>query len=467
MCMHIRFMGAARTVTGSRHLLTVNNHQILLDCGLFQGKNEGGGDRNKHFGFDPHQVHCVILSHAHIDHSGMLPRMVREGFRGKVYATPATVDLCEIMLLDSARIQENDVRYVNKRRRAHGQKLVEPLYDEDDVRELMRLMVKIPYNTDWTVSRGVDFRFTDAGHILGSAAVSLTLTEDERTVKLAFTGDVGRFHDLILREPQPFPQADVILCESTYGNRLHDSTEDSAIQLLDVVRHTCVEKKGRLLIPSFSLGRTQEIVYTLDRMKNAGLLPPIPVYVDSPLSVNATDIMRKHPENFNEEILKYMETDADPFGFNGLEYIQEKEASQALSNEERPCIIISASGMLEAGRIKHHVKHGIGDASNTILIVGYCSPGTLGAALLGGAKEVHIFGEPHKVKAEVVKIGSYSAHADRTELLSFLKCQDPKQVKHLYLVHGETEAQTEFAEHLHKEGFAHVYAPEFGEKIEL
>ncbi|MFN8714388.1 MAG: MBL fold metallo-hydrolase RNA specificity domain-containing protein [Bacteroidota bacterium] len=465
--MNIRFMGAARTVTGSRHLLTVNNHQILLDCGLFQGKNEGGVNRNISFGFDPHQVHCVILSHAHIDHSGMLPRLVREGFSGKVYCTPATADLCQIMLLDSARIQENDVRYVNKRRQKRGQKSIEPLYSENDVRELLRLLVKVPYDTDWIVSKGVSFRFTDAGHILGSAAVSLTLTENERTVKLAFTGDVGRFHDLILREPQPFPQADIILCESTYGNRLHDTTEDSAAQLLEVVRHTCVEKKGRLLIPSFSLGRTQEIVYTLDRMKSAGLLPPIPVFVDSPLSTNATEIMRKHPENFNEDILKYMETDPDPFGFNGLEYIQEKEASQALNYEERPCIIISASGMLEAGRIKHHVKHGISDERNTILIVGYCSPGTLGSALVGGAKEVRIFGEPHEVKAEVVRIGSYSAHADRNELLDFLKCQDPGKVKHVYLVHGETEAQNEFSKYLIETGFRSVSAPEFGDKVEL
>jgi metallo-beta-lactamase family protein len=341
------------------------------------------------------------------------------------------------------------------------------LYTEKDVKQLLQQFEPVPYLKEQKVAEGVSFNFTDAGHILGSAAVHLDLKENNRNVKLSFTGDVGRFHDLILREPQPFPQADVILCESTYGNRLHDTTDDAATLLLGAVRHTCLEKKGRLLIPAFSLGRTQEIVYTLDRLRSSGLLPRIPVYVDSPLSVNATAIMRKHPENFNSEILTYMQSDDDPFGFNGLEYVQDKSRSIALNDQLQPCIIISASGMLEAGRIKHHVAHSIEDKRNTILFVGYCAPGTLGGKLMDGAKEVRIFGRPFAVRAEVMKISSYSGHADYNELISFLSCQNPDKVKQIYLVHGELTAQQSFAERLKKEGYAHVNIPAWGEKAEI
>lgn len=465
--MHIQFLGAAQTVTGSRHLLHVNNQQILLDCGLFQGKSDDGIEHNIHLGFNPNAVDAVILSHAHIDHSGMLPVLIKQGYRGKIYCTPATADLCAIMLADSARIQQSDARDINRRRREHGRPLIEPLYDEDDVRQLLKQFIQVPYLKSQQVAKGVTFQFTDAGHILGSAAVHLVLQEEGRTVKLSFTGDVGRFHDLILREPQPFPQADIILCESTYGDRLHETTDDAATLLLKAVRHTCIEKKGRLLIPAFSLGRTQEIVYTLDRMRTAGLLPRIPVYVDSPLSTNATDVMRKHPENFNSEILHYMEQDPDPFGFNGLEYIQDKEHSIALNDEKEPCIIISASGMLEAGRIKHHVAHSINDARNTILLVGYCASGTLGGKLSAGAKEVRIFGRPYVVNAEVLKIGSYSAHADYNELISFLECQDPLKVKKVCLVHGELEVQKRFRERLIDKGYKHVEIPAWGDKMEI
>ncbi|HEU4716982.1 MAG TPA: MBL fold metallo-hydrolase [Bacteroidia bacterium] len=459
----IHFMGAAQTVTGSRHLFGYGRTKFLLDCGMFQDKISIKADRNLEFGFDPTSVDFVILSHAHIDHSGSLPRLVKLGFRGKIYSTAATRDLCEVMLADSAHIQVSDTEFRNQRRKAKGKPPLEPAYTPEDVKETMTRFQTVGYEQLTEIVPGLKFRFTDAGHILGSAAVSLELKQDDSIIHVTFTGDIGRFHDLILKEPQPFPQADYILCESTYGDRLHEATEDAALLLMNAVRHTCIEKKGKLLIPAFSLGRTQEIVYTLDRMQSNGLLPRIPVYVDSPLSVDATEIMRHHPECFNAEIKTFMEKDPDPFGFRGLKYIQDVNESKALNFSDEPCIIISASGMLDAGRIKHHVRNNIGKKSTTILMAGYCAPNTLGADLLNGDKKVRIFGEMHEVKAEVIALHSYSAHADYKEILRFLGCQDSKKVKTLFLVHGEPEVQQHFRTTLEKEGFANVQIPALGD----
>ncbi|TND10082.1 MAG: putative exonuclease of the beta-lactamase fold involved in RNA processing [Bacteroidetes bacterium] len=460
-------MGAARTVTGSRHLVHVNGKKILLDCGMFQDKGSDNQDRNQHFGFDPASVDYVILSHAHIDHSGCLPRLVKDGFSGPIFATPATIDLCAVMLADSAHIQENDVAYINKKRKARGQKLLKPIYTEDDVLETMKLFVPVHYREIHTIEKGISFRFTDAGHILGSAAVHLELKENNQTVHLTFTGDIGRYHDLILKSPETFPQADYIIAESTYGDRLHDATEDAMQSLLDVVKQTCVEKQGKLIIPAFSLGRTQEIVYTLNMLWNEGKLPRIKVFVDSPLSVNATEIMRQHSDNFNDEVLRSMQADPDPFGFSGLEYIHEVEDSKALNNYRGPCIIISASGMLEAGRIKHHVMNNIGDLNNTILLVGYCPPHTLGGQLLARKPYVKIFGKEFEVRAEVTTIGSYSAHADYKEMIQYLSCQDKQKVKKIFLVHGEPPVQEKYREHLKDVGFHHVEIPDQGSRHEL
>jgi metallo-beta-lactamase family protein len=465
--MHVRFMGAARTVTGSRHLLHVNDKNILLDCGMYQDKGADNNDRNLHFGFNPMHIHAVILSHAHIDHSGCLPRLVRDGFRGPIYATPATIDLCQVMLTDSAHIQESDVEYINKKRRKDGKKELKPLYTEDDVIQTMEQFVAVPYHQLYNVAEGVTFHFTDAGHILGSTAVHLQLEENGKKVKLTFTGDIGRYHDLILKAPEHFPQADYIISESTYGDRLHEATADAAKQLQDVIYNTCVEKKGKVLIPAFSLGRTQEIVYTLNNLWNEGKLPRVKIFVDSPLSMNATNIMAKHPESFNLDILDSMKNDPDPFGFSTLNYIENVEQSKALNNLHEPCIIISASGMIEAGRIKHHVLNNISDERNTILMVGYCSPGSLGGRLVAGEKQVHIFGKPADVRAEVVSIASYSAHADYNEMLEFLSCQDASKVKKVFLVHGELPAQEKFKERLQEKGFATVVIPEYSEVQQL
>ena len=465
--MKISFMGAARTVTGSRHLLHVNGKNILLDCGMFQDKKSVQQNLNSHFGFDPRSIDYVVLSHAHIDHSGCIPVLVKNGFRGKIFCTPATFDLCKIMLTDSAHIQENDAKWKNKKRLENDEPLIEPIYVQKDVEEALKLFSTVPYKTNFEIEPGINFQYTDVGHILGSASVHLTLTENNRTIHLSFSGDIGRYHDLILKEPQTFPQADYILCESTYGDRLHDTTEDAAIKLLEAVRHTCLEKKGKLIIPAFSIGRTQEIVYTLDRMRTNHLLPKIPVYVDSPLSTNATDIMRSHPENFNADILQYMKIDKNPFGFDGLEFIRDAEQSKNLNDSHEPCIIISASGMVEAGRVKHHVKNNICDGKNTILMVGFCAEHTLGRALMDGKKEVRIFGKYYPVKADVISLHSYSAHADYKEMLRFLNCQDKKKVKTVFLVHGELPVQENWRKTLMNEGFPDVKIPDFGEQFEL
>lgn len=460
-------MGAARNVTGSRHLVHCNGKNILLDCGMFQDKVSKSEGLNESFGFDVGIVDYVILSHAHIDHSGCLPRLVNLGFNGPIFATPATVDLCAIMLADSAKIQESDVKYKNRRLLRQGKKPVQPLYTEEDVERAMRLFVPVEYNTIFEIAEGIRFQFSDVGHIIGSAAVHLELSEHDNTKYLAFTGDIGRYHDLILKEPQTFPQADYIICESTYGDRLHEELGDAAKKLLEVVKHTCLEKKGKLIIPAFSLGRTQEIVYTLDRMRTNGLLPHIPVYVDSPLSTNATDIMRKYSEYFNADIIKYMKTDPDPFAFKELKFIRDAEDSKALNTHHEPCIIISASGMADAGRIKHHLRNNLENKKNTVLMVGYCSPNSLGRYLMDGAKEVRIFGETVPVIADVVSLQAYSAHADYKEMLRFLDCQDKQKVRRIFLVHGELPIQENWRNTLMKAGFKDVVIPEFKEIIEI
>lgn len=466
--MKIEFYGAAQVVTGSKHLITTQGGtRILLDCGLFQGSDQDSNYMNRHFGFSPSSIHYVILSHAHIDHSGLLPRLVAEGFTGKIFCTPATKSLCEIMLLDSAHIQENDIKYVNKRRKKRGEELLEPLYDETDVQRTMQLMRTVRLHTDFTINDEVSFHYTDAGHILGSTAVHLNIKEGERDIKLTFTGDIGRAGDIILRSPEPFRQADYILCESTYGDRLHEPMGDTQRRLQEIVHDTCVVKGGKLVIPAFSVDRTQELIYQLDQLSSAGLLPQIKVFVDSPLSVKATMVMKEHEECFNPDILAYIEKDGDAFGFPNLHYISKVEDSKKINSLKEPCIIISSSGMAEAGRIKHHIANSIQNPNNTILIVGYCSPTSLGGALKRGDKEVRIFGENYPVKAQVQTMEAFSAHADYNEILDYLSCQDAKKVKKLFLVHGDLEAQESLKEKLTAKGFKKIEIPEMGEEFDI
>ncbi len=466
--MNITFYGAAQTVTGSKHLITTGrNKKLLLDCGLFQNSGGDNAELNRHFGFDPAMVDYMILSHAHIDHSGNIPFLVKQGYSGPIYCTPATLDLCKIMLADSAHIQENDIKYLNEKRKHNGKRPLDELYNIDDVQVAMRQFIAVPLDTPFEIDSHIQFTLTDAGHILGSAAINLIFDEPEGKTRVFFSGDTGRPNDIILKSPQPFPQADYIIMESTYGDRLHESTEDAETHLFNIVHDTCINRHGKLIIPAFSLGRTQEIVYSLNRLYNKGLLPEIPVYVDSPLAISATSIMSKHKESFNADIIEYMKKDSDPFGFETLHYIQDVESSKALNELKEPCIIISASGMLEAGRIKHHIKNNIHDAKNTILIIGYVPPGSLGGRLIEGATEVKIFGKLYPVLAQISVLDSYSAHADYREMMDYLKCQHPDLIKKMFLVHGEPESQKAFKIHLNGMGFKDIVIPIQGETFLL
>lgn len=466
--MKISFHGAARTVTGSKHLVQLaHGETFLLDCGLFQGLGRDTDAYNTSFGFDAKTLDYVILSHAHIDHTGLLPKLAAEGFNGKIYCTPATKALTEILLEDSAMIQRDDAKYKNKRLTREGMPLVEPLYTMDDVNLVLPMLQSVEYEKPYKISEHVELKYTDAGHIIGSAAVNLTIKENKETKTLTFSGDVGRYRDMILRSPAKFPPADFIIIESTYGDKLHDLVHSTPDDLLKWIEDTCVEQKGNLIIPAFSVGRTQEILFELNQLSLEKRLPHIPIYVDSPLSIEATEMLKKFPKYYNKKIQRILEVDDDPFDFEGLRYIKTVEESKALNEDMHPKVIISASGMADAGRVKHHIKNNIGGEKNTILMVGYCEPRSLGGRLMNGAKEVRIYGEPFEVRSKIGSIKSMSAHGDYEDLMQFLACQNPLAVKQVYIVHGEPEVQDHFAERLRKKGFKDVIVPELHETHEL
>lgn len=466
--MKIAFHGAARTVTGSKHLLSLNNgKKYLLDCGMFQGMGAETDALNNTWGFDPRDVNYLILSHAHIDHSGLIPKLVKDGFNGKIFSTPATKDLAALLLEDSAGIQENDVKYANKKRAAEGQPYIEPLYTKEHAWAALDLFVGVDYG-DWhKVDDNVEVMYTDAGHIIGSAAVHLRIRENGKTTRLTFSGDVGRYRDVILKSPANFSQADYILLESTYGNSLHDEQTTTPDQLLQWIEKTCLQKKGKLIMPAFSVGRTQELLYALNQLELEHRLPKLDYFVDSPLSIEVTELLKKFPQYFNKHIQQVLRTDSDPFAFTGLKYIKTVEQSKLLNFRNEPCVIISASGMAEAGRVKHHISNNIENTRNTILLTGYCEPMSLGGRLMAGAKEVGIFGVRHEVHAEVGAIRSMSAHGDYEDLSQFLAGQDPKLVKKLFLVHGEYEVQQAFKQRLIRKGFLDVEIPERHSEIGL
>lgn len=466
--MNITFHGAARNVTGSKHLVRLNDGTgILLDCGMFQGMGEHTEDMNEHFGFNPKKIDYMILSHAHIDHCGLIPRLVAEGFDGPIFCTAPTMDLARILLMDSARIQEQDTEYSNKHRKKKGLPLLDILYNEEQAIASLRLFKIVDYNEEYEITPGVKFSFTDAGHLVGSASVHLWITEDGKETAITFSGDVGRYGDMLLKSPQPFPQADYILLESTYGDSLHKDVGAIEDALLEVIKHTCEIKKGKLIIPAFSVGRTQELLYALNALELKGILPDLKYYVDSPLSEKATRVLMDHPEVYNKEVSAVLKVDANPFGFKGMSFIQSTEESKALNDNPTPCVIISSSGMAEAGRVKHHIKNNINDPKNTILMVGYCEPNSLGGHLLRGDHDVYIFGDRYEVRAEVQSIKSMSAHGDYEDLLHFISCQDPKKVKQVFLVHGEYDVQQHFREKILAKGFASVEIPFQHQKIDL
>lgn len=467
--MKLTFWGAARTVTGSKHLLTTDKGKnILLDCGLFQGEGHETLPLNNHWGFEPRNIDYVILSHAHIDHSGLLPKLYKDGFKGKVYATAGTIALCEIMLLDSARIQESDLKYINKRKIEKKQKPIEPLYDEEDAKQVLDNFIPLPVNGAKTIDDEITVHTFESGHIIGSVSLHLEITAaDGRLVKLTFTGDIGRKDDAILKGPAQFPQSDYIICESTYGNRLHAPATDVETKLLSVVNETCVKRGGKIVIPAFSIDRTQEIIYALDQLSHDGKLPKIDVFVDSPLSVKATTVMSSHREYFNKDIMNYITKDGDPFCFPHLHYVESADESKKINSLKKPCIIISASGMAEAGRVKHHIKNTIENPNNTILLVGFASPSSLAGRLKAGDPEVRIFGEFFKVKAQIESMENFSAHADYNEMLEYLSNQNPNKVRKMFLVHGEYETQKDWADKLIQKGFVNIEIPTKGEEFVL
>lgn len=455
--MKISFCGAARTVTGSKHLLTLNNgKRLLLDCGMFQGMGRKTDALNSKFGFSPQDVDCVLLSHAHIDHSGLLPKLVKEGFTGKIYATMATAELAEILMHDAADIQIYE-----------SQNGGDMLYSHEDVMTAAKQFEIVQYDTPFSPLPGVEALYTNNGHLIGSAAISLKIEENGQKKTLLFSGDVGKSRSALLQTPQPPPQADLIIMESTYGDSHHNGVFNNIENMLKWIRKTCVVRKGKLIIPAFSVGRTQEILYILNQLELENKLPAVNVYIDSPLSLRATETIKKYPDLFNERLQQVLKIDDDPFKFEGLKYVEMVEDSKRLKDLEDPCVIISASGTADAGRVRHHIFEAIGSEANTILMSGYCGADSLGGQLLSGAAEVEIFGKAREVRAEIGKLAGMSAHGDSDDLLTFLDGQDPARVKEVFLVHGEYEIQEAFKGRLENKGFKKVYIPEMFEQVEL
>jgi metallo-beta-lactamase family protein len=466
--MKISFHGAARTVTGSKHLITLDNgKKILLDCGMFQGMGAATLQLNTNFGFRPKDIDYMILSHAHIDHVGLVPKFVMEGFNGTIFCTDASKALAELLLADSGRIQESEAKFINKRRRKQGRELVVPLYVEDDVAPALAKMKVVPLGEWYEIDEGISAMHTEAGHIIGSTCVHLKIIENGQTKQITFSGDVGRYDDAILNPPATFPQADIILMESTYGNKEHNRVKPSIERFLQIIVETCLIKKGKLIIPSFSVGRTQELLYALNTLSLQNRLPPISYYVDSPLSVEATEMTKQFPHLFNPHVQDVLAHDDDPFAFKGLTMIKDADASKALNLRSEPMVIISSSGMAEAGRIKHHIANSVQNSKNTILIVGYCEPNSLGGRLKAGLKEVKIFGQEYQVNAEVKVIESMSAHGDYHDLLKWISCQDPGKVQQLFLVHGEYESQVAFQQRLSDKGFKNIQIPDLHQSFDL
>lgn len=465
--MKIAFHGAARSVTGTKHLLTLDNgNKYLFDCGMFQGMGTETDELNRHFGFDAKEVSHLFLSHAHIDHSGLIPKLVKEGFTGKIFCTAATKDLSEILLLDSAEIQVSEAAYINRVSSA-AIDTVEPLYTAEDVAKSMELFETVEYDEWRRVDDFVELMFTNAGHIVGSAAVNVRATENDKTTAILFSGDVGRYRSALLQQPAEFPQADYIILESTYGDRTHDVASNTIDSLYRWIKKTCIDRGGKLVIPAFSVGRTQEILYSLNQLELEHRLPELSYFVDSPLSHKATAVIKSYTEQYNERLQNILKIDEDPFQFKGLKHVETVEESKQLTDHEGPCVIISASGTADAGRVRHHIFSCVNEEPNTILMSGYCSTTTLGGKLLNGAKRVELFGNSCDVLAEVGQMKSMSAHGDQDDLARFINCQDFEKVKKVFLVHGEYLVQQELSARLYRKGFENVEMPSMHQEFDL
>lgn len=464
--MRVNFHGAAHTVTGSQHLLEINGHRLLLDCGLYQGRREETYSRNLNFAYDPRTVDAVILSHAHIDHAGNLPNLVKNGYEGSIYATRATADLAPIMIADSGRIQESDAEFVNRKREVRGEEPIEPLYTEADAQRASELFRAVDYNQPFEPVPGVVARFIEAGHILGSAAISLEIEEKGRRIRFWFSGDIGRYDLPLLRDPVLPDAVDYLLMESTYGDKRHNDPSQAFEEFREVVRRT-LKRDGKVIIPAFAVGRTQELVYNLNMMMTENDVPRAPVFVDSPLAVNASNVFRKHPECFDAETKQFVEEARHPaLDFKMLTYIQSVEESKALNQRKDPMIIISASGMAETGRILHHLRNNIENPKNTVCIVSWQAPYTLGRRLADREKRVKIFGEPFTVRAEVATIGGLSGHAGQDLLVEYATAVK-STVKKVFLVHGEEKSASVLTEKLKEKGIHEVYYPDLYSSAEI
>ena len=463
--MTISFQGAARTVTGSRHLIRCGDRRVLFDCGLYQGRRDEADRVNRNFDFAPGDLDAVVLSHAHLDHTGNLPTLVAQGYRGKVHATPATADLCGVLLPDSAFLMERDIEHVNRHRR-HGMPERQALYSNGDVERTLETLVGHPYHDTWPLFEQVRVTYLDAGHILGSAFTLIDLELGGKRVRLGMSGDIGRAARPILRDPETATGVDVLVMESTYGDREHPPAAETVRELGEVVNRT-LARGGRVLIPAFAVGRTQELVATLHELMRRGVVPETPIFVDSPMAWRATQAFRNHPECFDDETRRaFEEQDGVPFGFDRLRYLVTAEQSRALNDRHTPCIVIAASGMCEGGRILHHRQHGLGEARNTVLFVGFQAEGTLGRRLRDGVNPVNIFGEPTERRAEVVALDGFSAHADQHELLAWVARLKPAP-RAIYLVHGEPEPAETLAELLRRNFPSRVHVPRRGEEFPL
>jgi metallo-beta-lactamase family protein len=464
--MKITFWGGARAVTGSRHLIDVGGERFLLDCGLFQGHRDDAEARNRHLQFQADQVRSVVLSHAHMDHSGNLPSLVKAGFRGAIHATRATAGLLEPMLRDSAHIQERDAEFLNKRESRKNMRAVTPLYTTADAERTLPLLAPHSYGVGFEVVPGVQANFHDAGHILGSALTVLDIRENHRRRRVCYTGDLGRKNLPIIRDPETVTDVETLIIESTYGNRRHDEAANVPLIMEDLLNRAHA-RKGKVLIPSFAVGRTQEVVTVLKELFESGRVPRMPVYVDSPLAVDVTQVFREHDECFDAETLALLRDEqGDPFGFRLMHYVRDTAESKELNSKEGPMIIISASGMCEAGRIRHHLFNNIEDPKTLIILVGFQAEHTLGRKLAEKQEEVRIFGEPMRLRAEVRVIDAFSAHADRDELLEWVGSlkRPPRKI---FVVHGEEEQSLSFAETLKEHGFRKTVVPQVGETHDL